>query len=242
MVTAAHAVLAAQRDGALHGGQRIQIAGAFVPVPALQRAAPRRGRGLASGIDAAVANGGHKTREAIDAVRIHAVARGFGKEARAGLGAIGGEAELARTAARVCCTSANGMRFMVCQTAELFLQRHRDLARVAAFGGDHDLAGGALANALELLAPLHHHQRIGRKQIVEAERLQLALAFQAIDIEVIELDRLAFARAVVLVNQREGGAGDFVGLGGVEGLRDAFDQRGLSGAQFAARAAATAAA
>ena len=89
-------MLAAERDGALHGGQRIQIAGAFVPVPALKRAQPRRGRGLARGIDAAVANGFHKARKAVDAVRIDAVARGFGKEAGAALGALGREAELAQ--------------------------------------------------------------------------------------------------------------------------------------------------
>ena len=42
-------------------------------------------------------------------------------------------------------------------------------------------------------------------------------------------------RAVVLMEQREGRAGDFVGLGGVEGLGDAFDQRGFAGAEIAAQ-------
>src|SRR5580698_10358360 len=114
----------------------------------------------------------------------------------------GAKPSLRKTPARVCCTSAKGMRFMVGQTAEpgpLFLQRHRDFARVAALGSDHNLARGALADALELVAPLHHHQRVGSQQIVEAERLQLALAFKAVNVQMIKLDRLALARAVVFM-------------------------------------------
>ena len=37
----------------------------------------------------------------------------------------------------------------------LLSQRHRNLAGVAAFSGNHDFAGGALADALELVAPLN---------------------------------------------------------------------------------------
>ena len=67
------------------------------------------------------------------------------------------------------------------------------------------------------------------------ERLKLALAFEAIDVEVEELDGLAVARAVELVNEREGGTGDLVGLGGVERLCNAFHERGFSRAQIAAK-------
>ena len=49
-----------------------------------------------------------------------------------------------------------------------------------------------------------------------------------------ELDQLAVALALVLVDQREGRAGDFVGIGGVERLGDAFYQRGFAGAEVAA--------
>ena len=98
-----------------------------------------------------------------------------------------------------------------------------------------DFARGALADALELVAPLHHHQRVGREQIVEAQRLKLALAFEAIDVEVEELDGLAVARAVILVDEREGGTGDLVGLGCVERLRNAFHERGFARAQIAAQ-------
>src|ERR1035437_4556104 len=43
------------------------------------------------------------------------------------------------------------------QRGSRFLQRHRDLTGVAAFCCYGDFAGGALADALELVAPLHQH-------------------------------------------------------------------------------------
>ena len=79
------------------------MASAFrLPGPCARPSAPARRTALCRGsrrrIDAAVADGGNEARKAIDAVRVNAVARGFGKEARAGLGAIGREAELAQNA------------------------------------------------------------------------------------------------------------------------------------------------
>ena len=62
--------------------------------------------------------------------------------------------------------------------ARLFLQRHRNLARVATCRCNRNLARGLLADALELLAPLHQHQRIRREQLIQPQRLQLPLAFQ----------------------------------------------------------------
>src|SRR5208282_6091180 len=96
------------------------------------------------------------------------------------------------------------------------------------------LARGALADALELVAPFHYHQRVGREQVVQAKRLKLALAFEAIDVEVEELDGFTVARAIELVDEREGGTGDLVGLGGVERLRNALYERGFARAQIAA--------
>ena len=75
----------------------------------------------------------------------------------------------------------------------LIFQRDGDLARVAAGGGDNDFAGRLFADALEFVAPLDQHQSIGGEQLIEAEGFELALAFEAIDIEVKELDRLAVA-------------------------------------------------
>ncbi len=92
---AAHAMLAAELDGAPHGGERVQIARAAMP--SQRSSAPKRATASAClRIDAAVADGFNKTRKAIDAVRVDAVARGFGKEARASLGAICGESKLAQ--------------------------------------------------------------------------------------------------------------------------------------------------
>ena len=54
------------------------------------------------------------------------------------------------------------------RSALLFLQRHRDLARVTASGSDGDFAGRPLLDALEFFAPLDQHQGIRREQLVEA--------------------------------------------------------------------------
>ena len=65
----------------------------------------------------------------------------------------------------------------------LFFQRDGDFAGVAAGAGDGDFAGGALADALELVAPLDEDQRVGREQFVEAQGFELALALQAVERE-----------------------------------------------------------
>ena len=76
-ISAAHAraVLAAQADGPLHYGKRVQISGAAISSPPLKRA--KTGHALSSRlhVDAAVADGSHKARKAIDTVCVHAVAR-----------------------------------------------------------------------------------------------------------------------------------------------------------------------
>jgi len=46
------------------------------------------------------------------------------------------------------------------QNAPLRLQRYGNLARITTGGGNRNFAGRFLANALELLAPLHQHQRV----------------------------------------------------------------------------------
>ncbi len=67
----------------------------------------------------------------------------------------------------------------------LLFQRHRNLARIAAGGSNGNLACGLLANALELLAPFHQHQGVVGQQFVQAQRLQLPLAFQPVHVQVI---------------------------------------------------------
>ena len=42
-------------------------------------------------------------------------------------------------------------------------------------------------------------------------------------------------RAVILVNEREGGAGNIIGFGGAKALRNALDQGGFAGAEIAAQ-------
>src|ERR1039457_6171302 len=116
----------------------------------------------------------------------------------------------------------------------LFFKSYRKLAGVVAGGGDGNFASRLLADALECFAPLDQDQRVWSEQLVEAKGFQLTFAFKAIDVEVEEFDRLAVLNAVVLVDQGECWAGDLVGLGGVEGLGDSFDESGLSGTEVAA--------
>ena len=95
---AAEAVLAGEGDGALHGGVRVEIAGAKVAVPAFdsERAWRLRGDAGGLGVDVDRAVGDHlgEAREAVEAVGVDAVAGGFGEEARAQGGAIAVQTEV----------------------------------------------------------------------------------------------------------------------------------------------------
>ncbi len=95
---ACHAVLPAQGHGAVHAGLRIQIAGAFAPIPALQSGETAELFGLSLDIDAAIAHHRDEAGKAVDAVRIDAVASGLGEEPGTGLRPAGREAELAEDA------------------------------------------------------------------------------------------------------------------------------------------------
>ncbi len=74
-------MFAAERHGALHGCMGIQVARAGAAIPAFQRAELRDWYGLRARVHAAVAHHGRETREAVDAVGVHAIAGGLGKEA-----------------------------------------------------------------------------------------------------------------------------------------------------------------
>src|SRR3954453_10756755 len=98
----------------------------------------------------------------------------------------------------------------------LVLHRNCNLPSIAAFGTDCDLARGALFDALELVAPLNEYQRIRSEQLIEPQGFKLALRLQPIHVDMEQFDRLAIMRTVILVDQRECGAGDLVWLGGIE--------------------------
>src|ERR1700691_647590 len=90
---AADAVLAAEGEGAVHAGEGVEIAGTAAAIPALERAMGGEEGGFGTDDNAAVADGGDVAGKAVDAVGVNAVTGGFGKEAGAGLGAVGREAE-----------------------------------------------------------------------------------------------------------------------------------------------------
>ena len=98
---ASHAVLASESDGTLHRGQRSQIARAAVAIPTLQRAKSSHYLRLGGRIHRSVTNRDHEARKAVDAVRVHSVARGFGKQPCASVGAIGANASPRSTFASV---------------------------------------------------------------------------------------------------------------------------------------------
>ena len=88
----------------------------------------------------------------------------------------------------------------------LIFQVHHNLASITASRTDDDFTGGFFLDAFELLPPLHKHQRILGQEFVEAQRFQLPLTLETIDIEMKQLDGLAMVRAFILVNQCKGRA------------------------------------
>ncbi len=70
----------------------------------------------------------------------------------------------------------------------------------------------------------------GVDHLFEAEGGELALGLEAVEVEVVDAD----LGALVLVDEGEGGAGDLLGIGGVEGGGDAFDEGGLPCPEVAA--------
>ena len=98
-----------------------------------------------------------------------------------------------------------------------------------------DLSLAALDDGGEFFAPLHQDDAVGSDQLVEAEGIELTLGIDAVEIEVIEHDRFAVELSLVLVDEGEGGAGDLIGIGGIEGLGDTLDERGLACAEIAVK-------
>jgi hypothetical protein len=97
---------------------------------------------------------------------------------------------------------------------------------IAVFDGQDDPVGGQ--EARELLAPFDQHEGVGFKDLFEAEREEFARLFEAIEIDVI--DARGFA---VLVDEREGRAGDFGRRSDAEGFDESRDQGRLAGAEVA---------
>src|SRR5882757_4434606 len=58
--------------------------------------------------------------------------------------------------------------------------------RIAIERCHQNLTLAALHHAGKLLAPLHQHDAVLRLQVIEPQRLQLALAFDAIEVQVVE--------------------------------------------------------
>ena len=98
--------------------------------------------------------------------------------------------------------------------------------------GDGDVCVCEGEDGGELFAPLDEHERFGiGGHLVEAKGGELALGFEAVEIEMED----GGEGADVLVDEGEGGAGDVILTGGVEGGGPAFDQGGFAGAELAAQ-------
>src|ERR1700753_3001838 len=72
----------------------------------------------------------------------------------------------------------------------LVLERQRNLARIAARSPHHDFAAAALGDAGKLIAPLDQDNAVRCRDFIQAERVQLALLLDAVEIEMVEHHRL----------------------------------------------------
>src|ERR1700722_5268651 len=104
---------------------------------------------------------------------------------------------------------------------------------------DQDFTVASLDHGGEFFSPFHQENGVFGSHLIEADGLELALVFDAVKIDVVELDvsHLAIdaAMAVVFVNQGKGWAGYLVRIGSVEGLRDSLHQSGLARTQISAK-------
>src|ERR1700691_2831155 len=86
-----------------------------------------------------------------------------------------------------------------------------DAAGVAAGGVHFDLALAAAHDAGKFLAPFDENDAVGGGKLFETQRVELALVLDAVEVKVVEDDRLFAsvdgACAVILMHEGEGGAG-----------------------------------
>ena len=83
----------------------------------------------------------------------------------------------------------------------------------------------------EALAPFDEDEGVAIEEFVEAERGDLRGMVEAVEIDVV--DEIVLGGRAVFVDEREGGAGDFVGRGGAASADNAFGESGFSGAEIA---------
>jgi len=76
-------------------------------------------------------------------------------------------------------------------------------------------------------------------KIIKPERIKLALSFETIEIEMIQLHRFCFtvnlARTFVFMNEGKGWTRHFIWFGGGESFGNSLHQSGFSSAQIAAQ-------
>ena len=108
--------------------------------------------------------------------------------------------------------------------------RDRNAARITTRVLELNLNAGPIRAQRKSFRPFDDNHGLFGKRVLQAKRFQIVKVFHAIEIDVIDL-------AVVLehVDQREGGAGDILFLGGSQSADDSLGQRGLSAAQVSAQ-------
>src|ERR1700733_811791 len=121
----------------------------------------------------------------------------------------------------------------------LFLESKGDVAGVAAGMLDQDFSVASLHDVGKFFAPFHQEDGVLRGEFIKAYGFQLALVFNAVEVDVVELELVVlavhFVPSVVFVNQRKGGAGHFIRIGGIECLGNSLDQSGLTCAEVSAQ-------
>src|SRR5205809_6379855 len=96
---------------------------------------------------------------------------------------------------------------------------------------EEDFGGFFSYEALEFFAPFNQQNAVCIHEIIERQSIKLPMGIDAVQIDMVE----NYAGAAVFVDESKSGAGHIVGIGGLEGFGDAFDQRGLACPEFSAQ-------
>ena len=104
------------------------------------------------------------------------------------------------------------------------------MALVVAEAVDGDFGVFLPEDVREFFTPLDEEDgALVTDEIVEAEGVEFAGTLEAVEIDVIDVA----GGAAIFVDEGEGGAGDVVGVGGLEARGDSLGQGGFTGAEIA---------
>src|ERR1043166_331670 len=140
-----------------------------------------------------------------------------------------------RSCCGLLCLPATGLRGTPAKSARRFrcgtnnartsiaLARKRNQPVVSALMLNRNLHVALFDEPLKLLSPFDQQDALRGHQVVERQRVELALRVDAVKIDVIE----SHLRPAVFVDERKRWAGHIFGLSGLEPFSNTFDHGGL---------------